>query len=101
MSASRRRLTDVAPTLLTALGLPPLETATGRTLVEALRSGGSPASDGVREWEVAVAGGGRLDAYRQAVRLARVGGTIYVVGGRSSNTPPELGIGPCASNSRG
>jgi arylsulfatase A-like enzyme len=83
-------IVDVAPTLLHILGLPALPTAQGRVLVEALRGEAGAADASVpahRDEEITaearLADGGR---YKQGVRLARTGDTVYFRGGWSARS---------------
>jgi arylsulfatase A-like enzyme len=79
-------IVDIAPTTLALLGLPPLPTAQGRVLREALQAGsggGAGASNGTTETDFTAEAplpdsGGH---YRQRVRIARVDGTTYLLGG--------------------
>ena len=76
--------TDLAPTVLKLVGLPPLEGAEGRVLDEALSTGPDPAQV---EWfsdlhSTDCPVGDRV--YRQQIRLSRVGDTVYVDEGTSS-----------------
>ncbi|HEV2124115.1 MAG TPA: nucleotide pyrophosphatase/phosphodiesterase family protein [Chloroflexota bacterium] len=77
-------IVDVAPTLLALLGLPPLATAQGRVLNEALHqdteAGGIPA---VSEDEVSAEAplSHATGRYRQRIRRARVASTTYILDG--------------------
>ena len=78
---------DLAPTVLSLLGLPPEEGMEGRTLEEAMASGPDPADV---DWSSdlystdCVAG---EKVYRQQIKLSRVGHTVYVDEGASSLGP--------------
>jgi phosphonoacetate hydrolase len=69
---------DIAPTVLTCLGLPPPAEWTGRTLSEALDSG--PDAPETARRTVAV----ESEAARQHLWLAEVGASVYVCGARKS-----------------
>ena len=78
---------DVAPTVLTIIGLPDAEKMDGRPLLEALKDGPSP--DAV-QWSTEVHEAERkLDAgtYRQRIRVSRVGETTYVDEGSAEHLP--------------
>ena len=76
--------TDLAPTILELLGLPPENDMEGRVLAEALCRGPEPEAV---EWSSDFHGTDcpvGEQVYRQQVRLSRVGNTVYVDEGTSS-----------------
>ena len=75
---------DLAPTILSLLGLQPVPGMEGRVLAEAIAGGPDPADV---DWSsdlysTQALAGNRV--YRQQIRLSRVGDTVYVDEGTSS-----------------
>jgi len=69
----------VAPTIRALLGIAPSGAAAGRVLREALRDGPDPGDVALTRETLEAAAGG----WRQAVEVAAVEGTRYVLAGRA------------------
>lgn len=76
---------DVAPTVLRVLGVDPPADMEGRVLDEALAGGGGPPAVETETLRASTERGGQ--AWRQYIRLSRVGSHVYLTEGNAGEAP--------------